>query len=74
MSDDVVRDDQIRLLALVAQAPTNIGAEELNDRRDAPFDGRLGDVGGRLDTEHLDALGLEVLQQVAVVAGQLHHQ
>jgi hypothetical protein len=41
--------------------------------RDAGGDGGLGDVGRGLDAEHGDAAGLEVLQQVAVVAGDLDH-
>ena len=40
-----------------------------------PFATRdLGDVGRRLDAEHRDARGDEVLQQVAVVARHLGHQ
>ena len=35
------------------------------------LDGRLGDVGGRLDAEAPDAARDDVLEQVAVVAGHL---
>ena len=31
----------------------------------------LGDVGGRLDAQHVDVTRLEVLQQIAVIAGHL---
>ncbi len=42
--------------------------------RDAALDRHLGDVGGRLDTQARDLGGHRVLQQVAVVAGDLEHQ
>jgi hypothetical protein len=42
-------------------------------RRDAPLLRRRGDVARRLDAEHRHAAALEVLQQVAVVAGDLDH-
>ena len=51
-----------------------VGAQELDLGPDALGPGRLGDVRGRLDAEHRDARRLEVLKQVAVVAGHLGDQ
>jgi hypothetical protein len=47
-------------------------AEELDERRDALLQRDLGHVGRRLDPEHGHAALVEVLQQVAVVGGELH--
>jgi len=35
------------------------------------LDGNFGDVFGRLDAQHVDAPFLEILQEIAVVAGDL---
>ena len=60
--------------APVRDLASGFGTEELHLRRDAAGAGRLGHVRGRLDAEHRDARRLEVLQQVAVVAGHLGDQ
>ena len=49
----------------------SVGAEELHQRRHVAPAGGLGHVGGRLDAQHRHAQRQEVLQQVAVVAGEL---
>ena len=74
MGEDVVRGHQIGPAVLPRDLATGLGAEELDLRPDAPGAGRLGHVRGRLDAEHRDALGLEVLEQVAVVARHLGDQ
>ena len=54
-----------------ASSLRSLDAEELDEGGDALLDRDLRDVRGRLDAKHRDALGQEVLQQVAVVAGKL---
>ena len=49
-------------------------AEEVHPGRDALVDRDLGDVGCRLDAEHGHAERQKVLQQIAVVAGELDDQ
>ena len=49
-------------------------AEEPHHRLDALRPRHLGDVGRRLDAERRDAALDDVLQQVAVVAGDLDHE
>ena len=71
MGEDVVRRHQVGPAVLLSDLAAGVGAQELDLRRNAPGSGRLGHVRGRLDTEHRDALGLEMLQQIAVVAGHL---
>ncbi len=59
-------------LALGAQTPSHLVAEELGDRRDASLlDGHLRDVHRGLDAQHLHPGALVELQEVAVVAGHL---
>ena len=45
--------------------------EELDPRRDARLRAASAHVGGRLDAQHRHAQRQEMLQQVAVVAGEL---
>ena len=46
-------------------------AEILDARRDADFSGGLGHIGSRLDPQATDTSLDEILEQIAVVAGQL---
>ena len=55
---------------LVGQCPP----EERHPRRYAQLDGLGSDVGRRLDAQHRHAHGQEMLQQIAVVAGELDHE
>ena len=48
--------------------------EELGERLDPALDRVLGDVLGRLDPQHRNAVLGEVLQEVAVVARKLHDE
>ena len=55
---------------LVGQCPP----EERHPRRYAQLDCLGSDVGRRLDAQHRHAHGQEMLQQIAVVAGELDHE
>ena len=74
VGEDVVGDQQVGAAALGHEPGGELAAEELDDGLDAPLPGDLGDVGGGLDAERRDAALDEVLEQVAVVAGELDHQ
>ena len=54
-----------------AESCAELGAEELRDRRHAAGHRSLGDVARRLDSQHRDPLRQEVLEEVAVVRGEL---
>ena len=71
----VVADDEVGLRALGDQLLGEPRAEEIDAASGRPSRRpRFGDVGRRLDAEHGHAERQEVLQQIAVVAGQLDHQ
>ena len=71
--EHVVGGDQIGRDAPGPQRPRRVRPEEGDLGGHALLDGDLGDVLGRLDAEDRYAVGLEVLQEIAVVAGNLHH-
>ena len=71
VGEDVVRGHQVGPAVLPRDLAPGLRAQELDFRPDTPRPRRLGHVRGRLDTEHRDAGRLEVLKQVAVVAGHL---
>ena len=71
VGEDVVRGHQVGPAVLLRDLPPGLRAQELDLRPDTPRPRRLGHVRGGLDTEHRDAGRLEVLKQVAVVAGHL---
>jgi hypothetical protein len=71
---NIVPKEQIRLLAVLDHRPCSLLSEELDQRRDALFFGDPGDISRRFDPEHRHSRLLEVLQQVAVVAGELDYQ
>ena len=74
MREHVVADDQVGL-----RCPRRAASRAVARRRRRPRSGcpcstaDRGDVRGRLDAEHRHAVRDEVLQQVAVVAGDLDH-
>ena len=70
----VVGDQQVRPAALGHQPGCQLAAEELHDRVDPSLLRHRGHVGGGLDAERRDAALDNVLQQIAVVAGELHHE
>ena len=74
VGEDVVAEDEVRLPALRRQFRGELASEEPREGRDTGGHGDLGDVRGRLDAEARHAGGDEVLQQIAVVAGDLDHE
>ena len=71
--EDIVSQQKVGTTLLRRDRLRRAAAEEGHARRNSLGFGRVGDVGCRLDAEHRHAPGHEVLQQVAVVAGDLHH-
>ena len=69
--EHVVAQQQVGSRALVAEPRRQLGAEELDQRRDPAFLRRRRDVGRRLDAEDGQLALDEVLEEVAVVAGDL---
>ena len=72
MREHVVSQQQIGA-RVGCQQPCRAATEEFHRRGNAFRERDLRDVGGGLDSEHADPLGLEVLQQVPVVGGELDH-
>ena len=73
MGEDVVGDDQIG--GVPVRKPPGGVAPEKRDFGRMPVDrAPPATLAGGLDPEHRNAAVLEVLQQVAVVAGDLDHQ
>ncbi len=71
----VVRVDDVGQLAAVGQFERQPLIEESGERRHAVLAPRhFGHVDRRLDPQHRDASLLVILQQVAVIAGDLDHQ
>ncbi len=70
----VVRHDGIGRAVLGDDGPGELRAEEVDDRRHARRDRRRGRAGRGVDAQHGDAALDEVLQEVAVVAGDLDHE
>ena len=73
VGEHIVPEQQVGLAVLARDLRCGSRAEERTSRRHALLDRRLGDVGGRLDAETGIPARDEVLKQVAVVAGDLHH-
>ena len=69
--EHVVAQQQVGSRALVAELRRQLGAEELDQRRDPAFLRRRRDVGRRLDAEDGQLALDEVLEEIAVVAGDL---
>ena len=69
--EHVVARDEVGFDTACAEPLCGLGAEEGHLRGNPLGDGRLRDVGGRLDTQDRHAVRQEVLQQVAVVARDL---
>src|SRR5205085_11126259 len=73
MREHVVPDQEVGAPARRGEPRRGLAAEELDFRRNPPLARDLGDVRGRLDPEHRDPALDEVLEEVAVVAGDLDH-
>jgi hypothetical protein len=75
VGEDVAPEEEVGGLAVGHEFIRGLHTEEFHDAGNLLLlPGDLGDVGRRLDAEDWDALGLEVLEEVAVVAGDLDHE
>ena len=74
MGEHIVADEQVAALPRVAKSARERDSEELRHRVDTGIDGDLRHIACRLYTEHGNALLLEVLEEVSVVARDLDHQ
>ena len=72
--EHIVGDDEVRLAALRCQFRGDLLAEKLDQRRHADFFSSRRHRIGRIDPEHRNAHAQEILEQVAIVAGQFNHQ
>ena len=73
MGQHIVGVDHVGELAVGAQSRGEVGRKEFADRFDATLARYLGDVAGRFDAENRNAGVAIILQQVAVIAGDLDH-
>ena len=74
MGEDVVAQDHVCPHSVRQHPMRQLGREEVPDRGDAPLFGSGCRTGRRVDSEDRHPGLEEPLEQVAVVAGQLHHQ
>ncbi len=74
MSQYVVSDEQVRPAELCGEFARHARTEEAADGGHSLGNCGGGDIGCGLDPEHRNSLGDEMLQQIAVVARDLHHQ
>ena len=74
MGQYIVGHDQLSLLSGSLQVAGGVESKKLRYRGDALFPSFRGHISGRLHAQNRDALQLKVLQQVAIVAGNLHHK
>ena len=75
MGQHIVGDDQLRPPALGGQFPGRLLAEEGHPGGNIPLiPGHRRHVGRRLHPQYRHPQGPEILQQITVVAGDLHHQ
>jgi hypothetical protein len=73
LSQDVVAQQQIRRLSRVCEFASRFDAEELDERGHAFFDGDFGDVSRGFDAQGGNLARNEMLEQIAVVAGDFDH-
>src|SRR5437867_3482224 len=73
LGEHVIPDQQVGPLAAGSHLPRHLPPKELDPGRHALLDRHLGHIRSRLDPLHRDAPGHEPLQQVAVIARDLHH-
>ena len=71
LREHVVAEHEVGVAALADEPLGELDAEELDERRHAALLGRDRDVRRRVDPEHRHALRQEVLEQIAVVRGEL---
>ncbi len=73
VSQDVVADQEIGGPAPASEVHGDGSAEELDVRGDATGFGNLRHVGGRLDSQYVEAASHKVLEQVSVVRRNFHN-
>jgi len=74
MSQDIIGDDKVRSAALLPQAPRGLRAEKRDLGRNLPeVPGRPCTIRGWVNTETGNATLHEILQQIAIVAGDLDY-
>ena len=73
MRKHVVRDDEISPPLLGHKLLRELRSKEANVGRYPLFLSEPGDICSRLDSQHWDSERSEVLQEVAVVASNLHY-
>ena len=72
MGEDVVAEKQVGGLPSATSSLRGLHTEELDDTGNLLLLPRhFGDVGRRLDAENRNTFGLEVLEQIAIVARNL---
>ncbi len=74
LRQNIVTDQEIGLASRADQLGGQCRAEEIHTCRHTFGDGGLGHVDRRFDAEDRDALRQKMLQQIAVIAGDLHHE
>src|SRR5438874_13586942 len=72
MRQNIVSDQKICLLARSRQLSSRFGAKEFQQSWDSFLLCRASDILGRLNSQDRDAPGRKILQQVAVIAGDLN--
>jgi hypothetical protein len=70
----IIGADQVRVLACVNQPASGRLAEECDLGRHAECLGNRGDVGGRLHAKYGNVPLTEILEKVAIVAGQFYDE
>ncbi len=74
MGQHIVAKQKVGLLAHGEHLPRCFDSKKTDQRRHSFPDGVWRDIGGGVDPQHRDRFLHEILQQVAIIAGQLDHQ
>ena len=74
LGQHVVADHKICCHAFRHHLPSGLTSKESQQGRHTLLFRHLGDVGGGFHAQHGNPFLHEILQQVSVVAGELHHQ
>ena len=74
MREDIIADQQIRLWELLYQFVCQRLSKKPTDRFYTTLNRHFGNICSGLNTQAGDVLFYKVLEQITVVAGDLHHQ
>ncbi len=74
LRQNIVTDQEVGLASCTDQFGGKRRAEEIHARRHALGDCRFGHIGRRFDAKDRNALRQKMLQQIAVIAGDLDHE